>query len=178
MIKLERYDEISMAQNARRLGTVFAMLEGKMLSVFFFFGSFLKDSPKLVPVQAGSTRKSSFFLEIRVFLFVTSCVLLVFCFDFGSAFVVFPRKTSFFCRPRLFAAFYGPFSGANFGFWLVCWFLFWLVLYLPMFLDFLRSGFPKSCRKKHLKVCKTTRVMTFQAPTRLSKFTLPGVQSV
>ena len=35
MIKLERYDEISMAQNARRLGTVFAMLEGKMLSVFF-----------------------------------------------------------------------------------------------------------------------------------------------
>ena len=64
-------------------------------------------------------------------------VLLVFCFAFGSAFVVFLQETSLVLPTFFWVAFCGAFSGTSVGFRLVCWFLFWLALCLPMFLDIL-----------------------------------------
>ena len=75
-----------------------------MLSVFFF-GWFLKDSPKLVPVQAGSTRKTRFFPGVLCFLFVTSVFCYCFALISGLRSSFFPRKTSFFCRPCPFRGF-------------------------------------------------------------------------
>ena len=45
-----------------------------------------------------------------------------------------------------------------------------------------KTPFPKDpffrTRPKHLKMCRTTQDVMFHAPTRLSKFTLPGAQHV
>ena len=63
-----------------------------MLSVFFFFFFCFLDSPKLVRRRRGRLEDLVFLGDSRFFFVCRFSVLLVFCFDFGSAFVVFPQE--------------------------------------------------------------------------------------
>ena len=141
--------------------------EGKTLSVLF--GSFLKESPKLAPARAGSTRKFSFpgdscFSCLSLLRFAS--VLL----RFGVCIRRFPQETVFFCRPLFFAAFCSPFSGANFGFgWCVGFCSGWCCV-CPCFWTLLRYGLPKRCRENPLSV----RSLPFRLSLLALLLVLPG----